>query len=97
MVNYYLTYDKKSFSEELLKSTEKLGLCFCLEKILDYVKEVCYNYGINTPLITIKDKDIELSYEDKEIEARAWSSSLFYSVFPNDYLELAEQGKIKFV
>lgn len=139
MINYYLTYDKESFSEELLKTTKELGLCFCLEKILDYVKKVCYNYDINTPLITIKDKnkvmnegiylgykkeiifygfpslitllhelrhhiqqetkifDMELSYEDKEIEARAWSSSLFYSVFPETYLELAKQGQIKFI
>lgn len=39
----------------------------------------------------------ELSYEDKEHEARMWSSSLFYAVFPEEYLELVRLNKIKYV
>lgn len=136
---YYKTYSSDSFSKELLSETRKLGICFSEEKIVEFTNTICYNNGIEAPIVTFREKnkvlnegiyigykkeiifygfpslitvlhelrhhiqqetklfDIELSYEDREIEARAWSSSLFYSVFPEIYLDLAKRNKIKFV
>lgn len=39
----------------------------------------------------------ELSYEDKELEARMWSASLFYKVFPKEFIELCILGKIRYI
>lgn len=39
---------------------------------------------------------VDLSYEDKELDARAWSSSLFYALYPEKYLYLCEKNLIKY-
>ena len=39
---------------------------------------------------------IELDYDDKEEDARAWSASLYYSCFPERYMDLYKSNKLKF-
>lgn len=37
------------------------------------------------------------NYNEREEDARGWSSSLFYTIYPTEYLNLSNQGKIKFI
>lgn len=80
----------------------KSGGCY-----IDYKKEIIFFGKIN--LITVLHelrhylqfnsaiKPLFKTYQDREEEARGWSSSLFYSMYKEKYLSLAEQGKIKFI
>lgn len=74
---------------------------------IDYSKEIRFYGTIN--LITVLHeirhyiqfnslvKCLFVTYNQREEEARGWSSSLFYALYPDKYLELSEQGKIKFI
>lgn len=64
---------------------EKLSLITVLHELRHYIQ-------FNTDLIFLLN-----SYSKREEDARAWSSSLFFSVFPKEYKELAKTGKIKFI
>lgn len=93
-VNLKITHQKESVS--------KNGGCY-----IDYKKEIIFFGTIN--LITVLHelrhyiqfnsaiKPLFKTYNEREEEARSWSSSLFYSMYPDKYLKLAEQGKIKFI
>lgn len=74
---------------------------------IDYKKEIRFYGDIN--LITVLHelrhyiqfnsiiKTIFKTYDSREEEARGWSSSLFYAIYPTEYMKLTEQGKIKFI
>lgn len=57
--------------------------------LLTVLHEIRHFIQLNTKIIGLN--------VDIEEEARAWSSSLFYSVFPDEYLKLTKEGKIVFV
>lgn len=92
--------DLKITHEE--NSTNKSGGCY-----IDYKKQIIFFGKIN--LITVLHelrhyiqfnsaiRPLFKTYNEREEEARGWSSSLFYSMYPEKYLEFANQGKIKFI
>ena len=63
----------------------ELNLITVLHELRHYIQ-------FNSPI-----KVLFNTYEDREEEARGWSSSLFYAIYPEKYMELANQGKIKFI
>lgn len=42
-------------------------------------------------------KHLFKTYNQREEEARGWSSSLFFALYPELYMELSEKGEIKFI
>lgn len=64
---------------------EKLSLITVLHELRHYIQ-------FNTDLIFLLN-----SYSKREEDARAWSSSLFFAVFPKEYKRLANEGRIKFI
>ena len=60
--------------------------------LITLLHEVRHYIQFNTPM-----KTFFKTYEEREEEARGWSSSLMYSVFEEDYLRLESEGKIKFI
>lgn len=74
---------------------------------IHYKKEIRFYGEIN--LLTVlhelrhyiqfnsKIKHLFKTYNQREEEARGWSSSLFFALYPELYIELSEKGKIKFI
>lgn len=74
---------------------------------IHYKKEIRFYGEIN--LLTVlhelrhyiqfnsKIKYLFKTYSQREEEARGWSSSLFFALYPELYMELSEQGKVKFI
>ena len=60
--------------------------------LITFLHEIRHYIQFNTPM-----KTFFKTYDEREVEARGWSSSLFYSVFEEDYLRLSNEGKIKFI
>lgn len=61
-------------------------------ELITVLHEIRHFIQFNTimqPLLT--------TYQEREEDARGWSSSLFYAIYPTEYLELANKGKIKFI
>lgn len=108
-INNYILFVKKRYDISVdVKVTlennkqDKNGGCY-----IDYKKEIIFYGELN--LITVLHeirhyiqfnssiKPLFKTYNDREEEARAWSSSLFYALYPETYDKLSEEGKIKFI
>lgn len=63
----------------------KISLITALHEIRHYVQ---FNTGLKEHLNT---------YELREIEARSWSSSLFYASFPKEYISFSKTNNIKYI
>lgn len=71
----------------------------CSKEIIFYKKpslitvlhELRHYIQFNTEL-----RYMEWDYDDKEEDARSWSASLYYSCFPEEYMNLYKQNKLKF-
>lgn len=80
-----------AFNEGIYVNTSKEIIFYNRPTLITVLHEIRHYIQYNTTLNLAK-----LTYEDKEVEARAWSSSLFYSIYPNKYLNLCSKGKIKY-
>lgn len=109
-INSYVEFINKKFDIKDVKLTliqEKDNIKNSRGCYIDYKKEIRFYGDIN--LITVlhelrhyiqfngKIKFMFKTYHQREEEARGWSSSLFYALYPDLYEELSKQGKIKFI
>ncbi|MGL4774499.1 MAG: hypothetical protein ACRC2K_13140 [Clostridium sp.] len=83
---------KDAFNGGLYIDASKKIIFYRELSLITVLHELRHYIQFNTSMIFVVD-----SYNKREEEARAWSSSLFYAVFPNDYKKLSDAGCIKFV
>lgn len=107
-VRDYLVFIRENFKIknevelEFIKNSEYDGGCYvdCNRRIIIYknitlikvLHEIRHFIQFNTHI-----KEILTNYEDRELDARAWSSSLFYSLFPEEYLSFSKTDCIKYI
>lgn len=82
---------QSALNEAIYLNCTKEIIFYGFPSLITVLHELRHFVQFNTNL-----NDIELDYDDKEIDARSWSASLYYSCFPKEYEKLYNNNKLKF-
>jgi hypothetical protein len=85
---------KREFSplnEAIYLDCDKEIIFYCKPQLITILHELRHYIQFNTDF-----RDLEFDYDDKEEEARAWSASLYYILYPNQYMNLYDNNLLKY-
>ena len=85
---------KREFSplnEAIYLDCDKEIIFYCKPQVITILHELRHYIQFNTDF-----RDLEFDYDDKEEEARAWSASLYYILYPNQYMNLYDNNLLKY-
>jgi hypothetical protein len=80
-----------AFNEAIYLDCSKEIIFYSKPTLITILHELRHYIQFNTSFV-----ELDFDYDDKEEEARAWSASLFFTLYPNEYMKLYNNNSLKY-